>query len=380
MTPRSASVGQSRPAVLATAKEIIAEARDGRMFILVDDFEPDQTGDLAIPAQAAAADAINFMAAHGRGLIRLALTEQRVIQLGLPPMSREESNPRRGAFTVSIEARTGVTTGISTADRARTISVAIGSDNPHEDIATPGHVFPIAAVEGGVLVNAGHAEAAVDVARLAGLNPSGVICEIMRDDGEVARFDDLVAFASRHSLKIGTVRDLIAYRQRYDRLVERRAEFTFESRWGGTWKVITYLNRTNGSEQIALVKGEIDPSKPTMVRMHTLSYFADIFGEQTERTGLLPRAMEMIAEAGSGAIVVLNRAMRDWMTTVIGLRKAGAQRGEPAIEALQDYGIGAQILAELGVKDIILLTNSHYQLVGLAEYGLSVVSERRVEV
>ena len=273
--------------VMASAEAIIDEARNGRMFILVDDEDRENEGDLVIPAQMATPDAINFMAKHGRGLICLALAKERVDQLGLQPMSRSNGARLETAFTASIEAREEVTTGISAADRARTVSVAIDASKGPEAIVSPGHVFPLVARDGGVLVRAGHTEAAVDVARLAGLNPSGVICEIMSEDGSMARMDDLTAFAQLHNLKIGTIRDLIAYRLRKDRLVEQIAEAQFESRWGGGWTARTFLNKASGVEQIALVKGHVDPSRPTLVRMHALSIIADAFAEQGQRGGLL---------------------------------------------------------------------------------------------
>src|SRR6187455_2625905 len=253
---------------LVGAETIIDEARNGRMFILVDDDDRENEGDLVIPAQMATPDAINFMARHGRGLICLALTKARADALKLQPMTSDNRTRMETAFTVSIEAKEGVTTGISAADRARTIAVAIDSANGPADLVSPGHVFPLVARPGGVLVRAGHTEAAVDVARLAGLNPSGVICEIMSEDGSMARMDDLFAFAQLHGLRIGTIRDLIAYRLRKDRLVEQTAEARFESRWGGTWTARTFLNKASGVEQIALVKGHVDPAKPTLVRMH----------------------------------------------------------------------------------------------------------------
>src|SRR5215210_6805397 len=267
----SAGYTRRRPSFLSSAEEIIDEARNGRMFILVDDEDRENEGDLIIPAQMATPAAINFMATHGRGLICLALTKQRVDQLGLDLMSRNNGTRHETAFTTSIEAKEGVTTGISAADRARTVSVAIDGSKGREDIVTPGHIFPLVARDGGVLIRAGHTEAAVDVARLAGLNPSGVICEIMRDDGTMARMDDLVAFAHVHGFKIGTIRDLIAYRLRKDRLVEQTAEARFASRWGGDWTAKTFLNKASGMEQIALVKGRVDPEQPTLVRMHGLS-------------------------------------------------------------------------------------------------------------
>ncbi|MGS1016017.1 3,4-dihydroxy-2-butanone-4-phosphate synthase [Allosphingosinicella humi] len=361
--------------VMATPEQIIDEARNGRMFILVDDDDRENEGDLIIPAQMATPDAINFMAKHGRGLICLALSKQRVDQLGLGLMSRHNGTRHETAFTTSIEAKDGVTTGISAADRARTVSVAIDASKGPEHIVTPGHVFPLVAKEGGVLIRAGHTEAAVDVARLAGLNPSGVICEIMREDGTMARMDDLVAFAQLHGLKIGTIRDLIAYRLKVDHLVELTAEAPFESRWGGTWTAKSFLNKALGNEQVALVKGRIDPSKPTLVRMHALSMFSDAFGEANERGGLLEASMRIIGEEGAGVIVVINRPMPNAISTVLNVR-SGKAPGDVA--ALRDYGVGAQILSALGVQEMVLLTNTHHSPVALGGYGLTIVGERPI--
>ena len=365
-----------RHAFLSTPEEIIDEARNGRMFILVDDEDRENEGDLVIPAQMATPEKVNFMARHGRGLICLAMTKRRVDELGLGLMSRNNGTRHETAFTTSIEARDGVTTGISAADRARTIAVAVDASKGAGEIVTPGHVFPLVARDGGVLVRAGHTEAAVDVSRLAGLNPSGVICEIMNEDGTMARMDDLVAFAQLHGLKIGTIRDLIAYRRRYDHLVEKTAEAKFTSRWGGDWTTRTYRNTATGTEQVVLVKGRIDPSRPVLVRMHALSPFGDIFGEDDARGRLLERSMEMIAAEGSGVIVVINRPRADGFTTAVRL-KAGEQVEVP-MEELRDYGVGAMILAELGVHDMVLLTNTHHTLVGLDGYGLSIVGERGI--
>ena len=362
--------------VMASAEQIIDEARNGRMFILVDDEDRENEGDLVIPAQMATPDAINFMAKHGRGLVCLALTKERVDQLALQPMSRSNGTRLETAFTTSIEARDGVTTGISAADRARTVSVAIDAGKGPEHIVSPGHVFPLIARDGGVLVRAGHTEAAVDVARLAGLNPSGVICEIMSEDGSMARMDDLFGFARLHGLRIGTIRDLIAYRLRKDRLVEQTAEAQFESRWGGTWMAKTFLNKASGVEQIALVKGRVDPTRPTLVRMHALSIVPDVFAEEGARGGLLEGAMKAIAAEGAGVIVVINRPLPDALSQALRVRAAGS--APPDKEQLRDYGVGAQILAELGVHDMILLTNSHHTPVALGGYGLAIVGERPI--
>jgi 3,4-dihydroxy 2-butanone 4-phosphate synthase/GTP cyclohydrolase II len=363
---------------LSTPEELIDEARNGRMFILVDDEDRENEGDLVIPAQMATPEAINFMAKHGRGLICLAMTKERIDQLGIPLMARHNGTRHETAFTISIEAKDGVTTGISAADRARTISVAIDASKGPDHIVTPGHVFPLVAREGGVLVRAGHTEAAVDISRLAGLNPSGVICEIMREDGTMARMDDLVAFAQLHGLKIGTIRDLIAYRLKKDHLLEQTAEASFVSQWGGTWTAKTFLNKASGNEQIALVKGTIDPAKPTLVRMHALSVLSDAFGEASERAGLLQGAMQIIAEEGSGVIVVINRAVPDPFTRALKIRAGQAKSDD--MEALRDYGVGAQVLTALGVHDMVLLTNSHHTPIALGGYGLTIVGERPIPV
>jgi 3,4-dihydroxy 2-butanone 4-phosphate synthase / GTP cyclohydrolase II len=361
---------------LATPEEIIDEARNGRMFILVDDEDRENEGDLIIPAQMATPEAVNFMARHGRGLICLAMAQARIDQLGLELMSRNNGTQFETAFTVSIEAREGVTTGISAADRARTIATAIDAAKGRDDIVTPGHVFPLVAREGGVLVRAGHTEAAVDVARLAGLNPSGVICEILKDDGEMARLGDLIPFAQDHQLKIGTIRDLIAYRRRHDHLVERRAEMAFQSHWGADWRVISYHNRVTGGEVVALVKGQIDTAEPVMVRMHVHSPMADLFAERNDRSGLLGRAMAKIGEAGRGVVVVLSSTAPDLVACIIRAREAGREESGARTVAVREYGIGAQILTDLGIHCISLLSNSDTNFVGLDGYGIEIVDQQ----
>ncbi|MET4593249.1 MULTISPECIES: 3,4-dihydroxy-2-butanone-4-phosphate synthase [unclassified Sphingomonas] len=363
-----------RPNFLSSPEEIIEEARNGRMFILVDDEDRENEGDLIIPAQMATPEKINFMATYGRGLICLAMTRDRVDQLGLQPMAPKNGTRHETAFTTSVEARVGVTTGISANDRARTIAVAIDSANGPSEIVTPGHVFPLIARDGGVLVRAGHTEAAVDVARLAGLNPSGVICEIMNDDGTMARLSDLIGFSQLHGLKVGTIRDLIAYRRRHDHLVEKYTEVTFNSRWGGEWRAITYRNRATGTEQIALVKGVLDPEEPTLVRMHAISALTDIFAGDGQGMDVLERSMRMIAEEGAGVVIAINRQRDDRFSMAL---KARAGILSPSdMEELRDYGVGAMILTELGVERMILLTNTHRTLVALSGYGLAVVGER----
>jgi len=355
---------------LSSIEEIIEDAKAGRMFIIVDDEARENEGDLIIPAGKADADAINFMAKHGRGLICLALEKTRVKELGLDLMTRRNKTRHQTAFTVSIEAREGVTTGISAADRAKTIDVAINSKKGAEDIISPGHVFPLVAREGGVLVRAGHTEAAVDLARLAGLNPSGVICEIMNDDGTMARMDDLIDFSKKHGLKIATIADLIAYRRNNDKLVKREVETTLNSKYGGQWKMIIYVNTVEYAEHIALVKGEIKPDEPTLVRVHSLDVLSDVLGDvESGKTG--QRSMEIIANNGSGVVVLIREPNRTSLSDSIRKRMA-LEKKQDRKGGLRDYGIGAQILLDLGVRDMILVTDSEKTVVGLEGYGLSI--------
>ena len=350
--------------VLVSAEEIIEEARNGRMYILVDDEDRENEGDLIIPAQMATPVAINFMATHGRGLICLALDRKRVDALGLEPMARDNRESMQTAFTTSIEAKDGVTTGISAADRARTVSVAIDASKGPEDIVTPGHVFPLTARDGGVLVRAGHTEAAVDISRLAGLNPSGVICEIMNEDGTMARLDDLVSFARRHELKIGTIRDLIEYRMRKDHLVERTGERSFTSDYGGQWRLITYRNTVDGTESYVLQKGHVIDGEPTLARVHPISLFDDLLGQPGPRKRTLQRAMEAVGEHGSGIIVIITQP--------------GPPAPSGAEEEYRNVGIGSQILADLNVNEMILLTNSTPNLVAIEGYGLDIVGHHKI--
>ncbi|MEZ5692352.1 MAG: 3,4-dihydroxy-2-butanone-4-phosphate synthase [Altererythrobacter sp.] len=362
--------------VLASIEEIIEEARNGRMYILVDDEDRENEGDLIIPAQMATPSAINFMATHGKGLICLSMTKARCDQLGLVPMSRNNRESMQTAFTVSIEAREGVTTGISAGDRARTISVAVDASKGPDDIVTPGHVFPLTARDGGVLVRAGHTEAAVDISRLAGLNPSGVICEIMNEDGTMSRLDELIAFARKHDLKIGTIRDLIAYRLRNDHLAEIRAEGRFTSHWGGDWTAIAFYNSATETEQVVLKKGNIDPDKPTLVRMHALDMFKDIFGQDAQEDRILKKSMEVVGREGAGLIVMIPRASGGFLTDQV--RKLNGEQREP-MDALRDYGVGAQILNALGVHKMELLTNSDRSMVALDGYGVTIVGKRPID-
>jgi len=363
--------------VLVGAEAIIDEARNGRMFILVDDDDRENEGDLVIPAQMATPDAVNFMARHGRGLICLALTKERADRLGLEPMARTNRSRNETAFTVSIEAKEGISTGISAADRARTVSVAIDASNGPEAIVSPGHVFPLVARPGGVLVRTGHTEAAVDVARLAGLNPSAVICEIMRDDGSMARLDDLMDFARTHGLKIGTIRDLIAYRLKKDHLVERTASTLFQAKGGAQWEAQVFRDKASGEEQLALIHGTLNTDAPVLVRMHSLDLFADVLGEAGPRSGVLQGAMRTIEREGAGVVVALHAAAPGSLSRSIDLRAGNPVEGG---DAVRGYGIGAQILAALGIHDMILLSNTRHAPVALAGYGLAIIDERPIEL
>lgn len=362
--------------VLVGTEAIIDEARNGRMFILVDDDDRENEGDLVIPGQMATPEAINFMARHGRGLICLALTKDRADTLGLQPMVNNNRSRNETAFTVSIEAKEGISTGISAADRARTVAVAIDASHGPDELVSPGHVFPLVAKPGGTLVRAGHTEAGVDISRLAGLNPSAVICEIMRDDGSMARLDDLMDFARTHGLKIGTIRDLIAYRLKKDHMVERSASTAFKANGGAEWQAQVFRDKATGEEQLALVHGALDVTRPVPVRMHSLDLFADVLGEASARSGLLQGAMRMIEREGSGVIVALHAAAPGSLSRSADLRSGKAPEGGAA---LRSYGIGAQILAALGIHQMVLLTNTHQSPVALSGYGLEIVEERPIE-
>jgi 3,4-dihydroxy 2-butanone 4-phosphate synthase/GTP cyclohydrolase II len=358
---------------LSSAEELIEEARNGRMFILVDDEDRENEGDLIVPAQFATPDAINFMARHARGLICLAMTGARVEKLGLPLMSQQNGTRHQTAFTVSIEAREGVTTGISAADRAKTIAVAINPESTRDDITTPGHVFPLLAREGGTLVRAGHTEASVDIARKAGLTPAAVICEIMNDDGTMARLPDLVTFAQHHNLKLGTIADLIAHRRLTERLVRKVAESAYSHPAGGDWRAVVFANTVEYQEHLALVKGDVSGVEPIMVRMHAVDLLDDMTG--SPHWIALHNAMHMISKAGRGILVLI----REHRPTALAerVRLLGASTEKPQRE-LRDYGIGAQILLDLGVKNMILLTNRRRTVIGLEGYGLNIIEQRPI--
>lgn len=366
---------------LSPVEEIIEDARNGKMFILVDDQERENEGDLVVPAQMATPEAINFMAKYGRGLICLALTAERLRKLDLPQMARHNTSRHQTAFTVSIEAREGVSTGISASDRARTIAVAIDAAKGKDDIASPGHVFPLEARDGGVLVRAGHTEAAVDISRLAGLNPAGVICEIMNEDGTMARMPELIKFAQVHGLKIATIADLIAYRLNHDRIVERTLESSLESIHGGTFKMFVFVNRVVYAEHIALVKGDLAADGPVMVRVHALNVLDDVLGDaSTGKAGEIQQVMRMIEEEGRGVLVLIREPHRTMISKRV--RAKLGEEGDPDFigDELRDYGVGAQILLDLGVRDMILLSNTKRTIIGLEGYGLSIAEQRPINI
>jgi len=363
---------------LSSIEEVIEDARQGRMFILVDDEGRENEGDLVIPAEKTTPEVVNFMAKHGRGLICLSMTRQRVEELGLQPMAQKNQAQHQTAFTVSIEAREGVTTGISAADRAHTIAVAINNNRGRDDIVSPGHIFPLIAQDGGVLVRAGHTEAAVDVSRLAGLNPSGVICEIMNDDGTMARMPDLMTFAQEHGLKIATIADLIAYRRRNEKLIELVATSKINSCFGGSFDVRVYANKVTYAEHLAIVRGDVTGDEPVYVRVHQHNLLADSLGDDTasvffrgearSRAGELESALKFIAEKGRGVVVVIREPTQTTLSRFI--RERQGQPMSTPMADLRQYGIGAQILQDLGIRNMILLTNSEHKVVGLEGYGI----------
>lgn len=360
---------------LATIPEIIEEARQGRMFILVDDEGRENEGDLVIPAAKCDAEKVNFMAKYGRGLICLTLSEDRVRELNLPLMSLNNQSRHQTAFTVSIEARVGISTGISAFDRAKTIADAINPDKGKEAIVSPGHIFPLKAEKGGVLVRAGHTEAATDIAVLAGLNPSGVICEVMKDDGSMARMPDLIKFAKQHKMKIATIADLIEYRRKNEKLIEVVERSKFISKSAGEFDLVVYKSKVDGVEHIALSKGKIQPDTPTLVRMHHLNIFSDCLEDaQNPRSGSLTKALKKISKHGSGVVVVI-RQPNEAITHLL----AGAlQQPKNKEQELRNYGTGAQILADLGVKEMTLLTNAKKSVIGLEGYNLKICNYKKI--
>ncbi len=379
---------------LSPISEVIEDIRNGKMVVVVDDEDRENEGDLIVAGQMATPDAINFMAKYGRGLICLAMTGERVDHLGLSLMSSNNRSQFETAFTTSIEAREGVTTGISASDRARTIAVAIDPAHGRDEIVTPGHVFPLRAQDGGTLVRTGHTEAAVDLARLAGLNPSGVICEIMNEDGTMARLPDLVKFAQFHGLKLATIADLIAYRLRNDSIVERSMTTRISRDKGGDFKLIVYRNRVSDAEHLALVKGDISGDEPVLVRMHAVNILDDMIHDTTNsRESELEGAIQEIGAQGRGVMVIIREPWAEKLSNQVRARHhtptdpsaasseiaVSADDGrETASPALRDFGVGAQILADLGLKEIILLTNRARAIKGIEGFGLSVVGHRPI--
>ncbi|MEK7230031.1 MAG: 3,4-dihydroxy-2-butanone-4-phosphate synthase [Candidatus Binatota bacterium] len=366
---------------IAPIEDAIEDIRQGRMVVLMDDKNRENEGDLCMAAEKVTPEAVNFMARFGRGLICLPLTEEKVRQLGLPMMVAENTSPFGTAFTVSIDAAEGITTGISAADRARSIQVAIADDAVAEDLVTPGHVFPLRAKKGGVLVRAGQTEGSVDLARLAGLKPAGVICEVMKDDGSMARLPDIEKFATHHRLKVITIADLIKYRMSNDCLVYRIASARLPTRIGGEFQAVVYNTHVDQSEHLALVKGEISPNEDTLVRVHSKYVPGDVFGFEFLNTGaVIKHSMEMIAREGKGVILYLQtegKGLRPGRMTypkVDGRKKKDMNRSFVYQSDFREYGIGAQILRDLGVRKMRLLTNNRKNLVGLSGYGLEVTA------
>ena len=365
------------PVAISPVEDIVADIQAGRIVILVDEEDRENEGDLLMAAEHVTPEAINFMARFGRGLICLTLSRERCERLRLPPMATRNGTKMGTAFTVSIEAAQGVTTGISAADRARTVQAAVARNATADDLVQPGHIFPLQAVDGGVLMRAGHTEAGCDLAAMAGLEPAAVICEIMNDDGTMARLPDLVSFAQLHNLKIGTIADLIAYRRRHDNLIQKVVEGEIDSAWGGKFRMVVFRNRVEYAEHIALVKGDVADDKPVMVRMHAMNVLEDVLGDHGARSGVLHGAMQMIGEAGRGVVVLIREPRATALSDNV------RQKLGEAVEKsahLRDYGIGAQILIDLGVKDMVVLSNVERTIVGLEGYGLSVVETRPIKV
>ena len=366
---------------LSSIEEIVDEARNGRMYVLVDNEDRENEGDLIIPAQMATPDAINFMATYGRGLICLSMTKNRIEELELTPMKKRNTGKLDTAFTVSIESAKDVTTGISAADRAKTIQVAIDKSSGPSDITTPGHVFPLMARDGGVLVRAGHTEAAVDISRIAGLNPTAVICEIMKDDGNMARLKDLIPFCKKHNLKIGSISDLIRYRVNNDPIIKRKNNNVLNTKKYGQWKIFSYENtvNTNGPEHLALIKGDLIETSPALVRVHVSNFVNDAFngviGDKGNKSSIsLDESMSEINKKGSGLIVIINYDDASHsLSKYIDGNDAWNEE-----DKIRENGIGAQIIRDQGVKEMVLLSKSKRELVGLEGFDIKVITQRNL--
>ena len=362
---------------LSKIEDVIKDAAVGKIFILVDDENRENEGDLCVLGEFASPDAINFMAKYGRGLICLSLTRAQSENLGLSLMERRNEGRFETAFTVSIEATNGVTTGISAADRSLTIKTAINLNASQSEITTPGHVFPLISKDGGTLIRAGHTEAVVDIAKLANANPSGVICEIMKDNGEMARLPDLIDFSKKHNIKIGSISDLIAYRRKNEIYIQRVSESILESKFGGVWRIIIYKNLIDKSEHIALVKGVINKKDNILVRVHALDLLSDVLGNQsTDRNGSeLSTAMETIAKKGNGIIILIRDISTENLSNKISKTLRTVNNNNVNI---RDYGVGAQILSDLGVRNMTILSNKRANAIGLEGFGLTIKNWKKL--
>ena len=362
---------------LSSIEEVIEDASNGKIFILVDDEDRENEGDLCVLGEFASPEAINFMAKYGRGLICLSLPRSQSEKLGLSLMERRNEGRFETAFTVSIEARQGVTTGISAADRSLTIKTAINPNTSNNEITTPGHVFPLIAKDGGTLIRSGHTEAVIDIAKLAKSNLSGVICEIMKDDGEMARLPDLIKFSKKHNIKIASISDLISYRRKNEVFVKRVSESILDSKFGGVWRIIIFKNIIDNSEHMALVKGVIDSNKSVLVRVHALDLLSDVLGDQySNRSGSeLSTAMETIASNKNGVIILIRDTSPESLSKKIA---KSINKSKIDNDYLRDYGVGAQILTDLGVKDMTILSNSKKTAIGLDGFGLTIKNWKKL--
>jgi 3,4-dihydroxy 2-butanone 4-phosphate synthase/GTP cyclohydrolase II len=362
---------------LSSIEEVVEDASNGKIFILVDNEDRENEGDLCVLGEFASSEAINFMAKYGRGLICLSLPRSQSEKLGLSLMERRNEGRFETAFTVSIEARQGVTTGISAADRALTIKTAINPNASNNEITTPGHVFPLIAKDGGTLIRSGHTEAVIDIAKLAKSNLSGVICEIMKDNGEMARLPDLIKFSKKHNIKIASISDLISYRRKNEVFVKRVSESILDSKFGGVWRIIVFKNIIDNSEHMALVKGVIASNSPVLVRVHALDLLSDVLGDQySNRNGSeLSTAMETIALNKNGVIILIRDTSPESLSKKItkSINKSNLDN-----DHLRDYGVGAQILSDLGVKEMTILSNSQKTAIGLDGFGLTIKNWKKL--